>query len=137
GGRRASRRSSPTASAGPSAAATPATQALRCSSAGPGRHSVVTGKLLSMQEAIAAYVRDGMSVAIEGFTASICFAAGHEIIRQGRRDLTLVRMTPDLIYDQMVAAGTARKLVFSYLGNPGVGPLHCVRRAVERGDPNA
>src|SRR5438876_9218777 len=89
-----------------------------------------------MQEAIATYVRDGMSVAIEGFTASICFAAGHEIIRQGRRDLTLVRMTPDLIYDQMVAAGAAGKLVFSYLGNPGVGPLNCIRRAVERGDPN-
>src|SRR5437868_5871752 len=89
-----------------------------------------------MQAAIAEYVRDGMSVAIEGFTASICFAAGHEIIRQGRRDLTLVRMTPDLIYDQMVAAGTAGRLVFSYLGNPGVGPLHCVRRAVERGEPN-
>src|SRR5437868_9381110 len=88
-----------------------------------------------MQAAIAEYVRDGMSVAIEGFTAFICFAAGHEIIRQGRRDLTLIRMTPDLIYDQMIAAGVARKLVFSYLGNPGVGSLHCIRRAVERGLP--
>lgn len=76
-----------------------------------------------------------MSVAIEGFTALICFAAGHEIIRQGRRDLTLIRMTPDVIYDQMVAAGVARKLIFSYLGNPGVGPLHCLRRAVEQGLP--
>jgi glutaconate CoA-transferase subunit A len=88
-----------------------------------------------MQEAIAEYVRDGDSVAIEGFTAFICFAAGHEIIRQGRRDLTLIRMTPDLIYDQMIAAGVASRLVFSYLGNPGVGSLHCVRRAVEHGIP--
>jgi len=92
-------------------------------------------KRLSLREAIAEYVYDGMSVAIEGFTAFICFAAGHEIIRQRRRDLTLIRMTPDLIYDQMVAAGTARKLVFSYLGNPGVGPLHCLRRAIENGIP--
>ncbi len=76
-----------------------------------------------------------MSVAIEGFTAFICFAAGHEIIRQHRRDLTLIRMTPDLIYDQMIAAGVASKLIFSYLGNPGVGALHCVRRAVETGRP--
>jgi glutaconate CoA-transferase subunit A len=88
-----------------------------------------------MQEAIARYVQDGMSVAIEGFTAFICFAAGHEIIRQRRRDLTLIRMTPDLIYDQMIAAGVARRLVFSYLGNPGVGSLHAVRRAVEKGIP--
>ena len=92
-------------------------------------------KRLSMQEAIARYVHDGMAVAIEGFTAFICFAAGHEIIRQRRRDLTLIRMTPDLIYDQMVAAGVARRLVFSYLGNPGVGPLYCIRRAVEQGIP--
>jgi glutaconate CoA-transferase, subunit A len=92
-------------------------------------------KRLSLREAIAEYVHDGMSVAIEGFTAFICFAAGHEIIRQRRRDLTLIRMTPDLIYDQMVAAGTASKLVFSYLGNPGVGPLHCLRRAIENGIP--
>jgi glutaconate CoA-transferase, subunit A len=72
-------------------------------------------------------------VAIEGFTHLICFAAGHEIIRQGRRDLTLARLTPDLVYDQMVAAGCARKLVFSWLGNPGVGSLHGVRRAIEGG----
>jgi glutaconate CoA-transferase subunit A len=84
-----------------------------------------------MREAIASLVRDGDSVAIEGFTHLICFAAGHEIIRQGRRDLTLVRMTPDLVYDQMVAAGVARKLVFSWLGNPGVGSLHAIRRATE------
>jgi glutaconate CoA-transferase subunit A len=95
----------------------------------------MTDKRRSMRDAIAEYVRDGMSVAIEGFTGFICFAAGHEIIRQRRRDLTLIRMTPDLIYDQMIAAGVARKLVFSYLGNPGVGPLHCLRRAVEQGIP--
>jgi len=77
-----------------------------------------------------------VSIAIEGFTAFICFAAGHEIIRQRRRDLTLIRMTPDVIYDQMIAAGVARRLVFSYLGNPGVGPLNCIRRAVEQGIPS-
>ncbi len=93
-------------------------------------------KLTTMQDAIATYVHDGDTVAIEGFTACIGFAAAHEIIRQGRRDLVLCRMTPDLVYDQMVAAGCARKLVFSYLGNPGVGPLHAVRRAVEKGIPN-
>jgi glutaconate CoA-transferase, subunit A len=95
----------------------------------------VTDKRLSMREAIAEYITDGLSVAIEGFTAFICFAAGHEIIRQGWCNLTLIRMTPDLVYDQMIAAGVARKLVFSYLGNPGVGSLHCVRRAVEKGIP--
>ncbi|HSJ59082.1 MAG TPA: CoA-transferase [Anaerolineae bacterium] len=92
-------------------------------------------KLTSMHDAIATHVHDGDSVAIEGFTAFICFAAAHEIIRQGRRDLTLCRMTPDLVYDQMIAAGCASKMVFSYLGNPGVGSLHCVRRAVEKGVP--
>lgn len=92
-------------------------------------------KLMTLREAIATYVHDGDTIAIEGFTAFICFAAGHEIIRQRRQDLTLCRMTPDLIYDQMIAAGCARKLVFSYLGNPGVGSLHCVRRAVEKGVP--
>lgn len=92
-------------------------------------------KSLSLRDAIATYVHDGMSVAIEGFTAFICFAAGHEIIRQRRRNLTLIRMTPDLIYDQMIAAGVASKLIFSYLGNPGVGALHCLRRAVETGTP--
>jgi len=92
-------------------------------------------KLTTMHDAIATYVHDGDTVAIEGFTACIGFAAAHEIIRQGRRDLVLCRMTPDLIYDQMVAAGCARKLVFSYLGNPGVGPLHAIRRAVEKGIP--
>ena len=92
-------------------------------------------KIHSLRDAIAEYVHDGMSVAIEGFTAFICFAAGHEIIRQRKRDLTLIRMTPDVIYDQMIAAGVARKLVFSYLGNPGVGSLNCIRRAVEQGIP--
>jgi len=92
-------------------------------------------KLVSMREAIATYVRDGCSLAMEGFTGFICFAAGHEIIRQRRRDLTLIRMTPDLIYDQMIAAGTAKKLIFSYTGNPGVGSLYCIRRAVEKDIP--
>src|SRR5437764_9719248 len=88
-------------------------------------------KVISMQEAILRHVRDGDVVVIEGFTHLICFAAGHEIIRQGRRDLTLCRLTPDLIYDQMVAAGVARKLVFSWLGNPGVGGLGAIRRRTE------
>ena len=92
-------------------------------------------KLISMQEAIANHVSDNCSVAIEGFTGFICFAAGHEIIRQRRRSLTLIRMTPDLIYDQMIAAGTASKLIFSYMGNPGVGSLYCIRRAVEKSIP--
>ena len=84
-----------------------------------------------MHDAIARYVRDGDAVVIEGFTHLICFAAGPEIIRQRRRDLTLCRLTPDLIYDQMIAAGCARKLVFSWAGNPGIGSLHAFRRAVE------
>ena len=92
-------------------------------------------KVRNLASAVAEHIQDGVSVAIEGFTSSICFAAGHEIVRQGRRDLTLIRMTPDLIYDQIVAAGVASKLVFSYMGNPGVGPLHCIRRAVEQGIP--
>jgi len=92
-------------------------------------------KRVSMREAIATYVVDDCSVCIEGFTGFISFAAGHEIIRQRRRDLTLVRMTPDLIYDQMIAAGTAKKLIFSYMGNPGVGSLYCIRRAVEKAIP--
>src|SRR6266705_68954 len=84
-----------------------------------------------MKDAIASLVRDGDTVVIEGFTHLICFAAGHEIIRQGRRNLTLARLTPDLIYDQMIGAGCARKLAFSWAGNPGVGSLHAFRRAVE------
>ena len=93
-------------------------------------------KVMSMRDAVARFVHDGDTVVIEGFTHLICFAAGHEIIRQGRRDLTLCRLTPDLIYDQMIAAGCARKLVFSWAGNPGVGSLHAFRRAVEgKGGP--
>ena len=88
-----------------------------------------------MREAIATHVHDGDTVVIEGFTHLICFAAGHEIIRQRRRNLTLCRLTPDLIYDQMIAAGCARKLVFSWAGNPGSGSLHAFRRAVEGKGP--
>ena len=90
-----------------------------------------TSKVASMKDAIAASVHDGDTVAIEGFTHLISFAAGHEIIRQRKRDLTLARLTPDLIYDQMVGAGVVRKLIFSWLGNPGVGGLHAVRRVTE------
>src|SRR5216110_3705719 len=86
---------------------------------------------MSMRDAVSRFVHDGDTVVIEGFTHLICFAAGHEIIRQRRRDLTLARLTPDLIYDQMIAAGCARKLVFSWAGNPGVGSLHAFRRALE------
>jgi glutaconate CoA-transferase subunit A len=82
-------------------------------------------------------VRDGDTVALEGFTHLIPHAAGHEVIRQGRRDLTLVRMTPDVIYDQLIGMGCARKLVFSWGGNPGVGSLHRLRDAVEHGWPAA
>lgn len=89
-----------------------------------------------MRDAIAGLVHDGDTVAIEGFTHLISFAAGHEIIRQRRRDLTLCRLTPDLVYDQMVAAGVARKLVFSWLGNPGVGSLHAIRRKTEGPSPS-
>jgi glutaconate CoA-transferase, subunit A len=93
------------------------------------------GEVTTLQRAIAALVTDGVSVALEGFTHLIPMAAGHEIIRQRRRDLTLVRMTPDIIYDQMIGAGCARKLVFSWAGNPGVGSLHRFRDAVQRGWP--
>ncbi|MGI8790369.1 MAG: CoA transferase subunit A [Actinomycetota bacterium] len=88
-----------------------------------------------MSAAVADLVRDGDVVAIEGFTHLICFAAGHEIIRQRKRDLTLARLTPDVVYDQMIAAGVCKKLVFSWMGNPGVGSLHAIRRRVERADP--
>ncbi len=94
------------------------------------------GKVASMRDAIAELVRDGDTVAIEGFTHLICFAAGHEIIRQRKRDLVLARLTPDLLYDQMVAAGVARKLIFSWLGNPGVGSLHAIRRRTEGETPS-
>jgi len=85
-----------------------------------------------MRDAIAAHVHDGDTVAIEGFTHLICFAAAHEIIRQKRKGLTLCRLTPDLIADQMIAAGCLERLVFSWAGNPGAGSLHAFRRAVER-----
>jgi len=92
---------------------------------------------VSLHEAIATHVHDGDFVALEGFTHLIPFAAGHEIIRQGRRNLSLVRMTPDLIYDQLIGAGCAAKLTFSWGGNPGVGSLHRFRDAVEHSWPNA
>jgi glutaconate CoA-transferase subunit A len=89
----------------------------------------------TLREAIAAHVRDGETVALEGFTHLIPFAAGHEIIRQGRRGLHLVRMTPDLVYDQMIGAGCADRLTFSWGGNPGVGSAHRLRDAIENGWP--
>ena len=92
-------------------------------------------EIVSLAEAVALAVRDGDIVAMEGFTHLIPFAAGHEVIRQRRRDLTLIRMTPDLIYDQLIGAGCARKLVFSWGGNPGVGSLHRFRDAVEHSWP--
>ena len=93
-------------------------------------------QLMSMSDAVAAFVPDGATVALEGFTHLIPFAAGHEIVRQRRRHLTLVRLTPDLVYDQLIGAGCADRLVFSWGGNPGVGSLHRFRDAVERGWPH-
>ena len=93
----------------------------------------MASKVVSLHDAVSVHVHDGDTVAIEGFTHLISFAAAHEIIRQGRRGLTLARLTPDLVYDQMVAAGCASRLVFSWLGNPGVGSLHAIRRAIEGG----
>jgi glutaconate CoA-transferase, subunit A len=90
---------------------------------------------LSLADAVAEHVRDGDVVAMEGFTHLIPFAAGHEVIRQGRKRLTLVRMTPDLVYDQLIGMGAADKLIFSWGGNPGVGSLHRMRDAVENGWP--
>ncbi len=94
-----------------------------------------SGKLMTMKEAVSKFVSDDSTVYLAGFTHMIPFAAGHEIIRQRRKDLTLCRATPDIIYDQMIAAGCAKKLVFSYAGNPGVGSLRCFRRALEKGQP--
>jgi glutaconate CoA-transferase subunit A len=91
--------------------------------------------IVPLQEAIAANVVDGQILAMEGFTHLIPFAAAHEIIRQGRKHLTLIRMTPDLIFDQLIGVGAADKLVFSWGGNPGVGSLHRLRDAVENGWP--
>jgi glutaconate CoA-transferase subunit A len=92
-------------------------------------------EVTTLSEAVAALVSDGDAVALEGFTHLIPFAAAHELLRQNRRELELIRMTPDLLYDQMIGMGAARKLVFSYGGNPGVGGLHRFRDAIEHGWP--
>lgn len=97
----------------------------------------MSAEFLPLRDLVARHVQDGMTVALEGFTHLIPFAAGHEIIRQRRRDLTLVRMTPDLIHDQMIGMGCAKALVFSWGGNPGVGSLHRLRDAVEHQWPHA
>src|SRR5918996_1124065 len=96
----------------------------------------VLAEIVQLTQAIERFVRDGDVVALEGFTHLIPFAAGHEIVRQRRKHLTLVRMTPDVIYDQLIGAGAARKLVFSWGGSPGVGSLHRLRDAVEKDWPN-
>ena len=96
----------------------------------------MTAKIMPLAEAVSRFVRDGQTVAMEGFTHLIPFAAGHEVIRQGRRDLTLVRMTPDIIYDQLIGMGSARAVVFSWGGNPGVGSIHRFRDAIENGWPH-
>lgn len=92
-------------------------------------------EIQSLPDAVARLIGDGDSVAMEGFTHLIPFAAGHEMLRQGRRELELIRMTPDVLFDQMIGAGAARRLVFSYGGNPGVGSLHRFRDAIEHGWP--
>jgi len=94
-----------------------------------------SSKSMTMKEAVSKFVQDGDTVYLAGFTHMIPFAAGHEIIRQKKNDLVLARATPDIIYDQMIAAGCAKKLIFSYAGNPGVGSLRCFRRAHEKGIP--
>jgi glutaconate CoA-transferase subunit A len=94
------------------------------------------GRIATLQEAIGEHVRDGASVVLEGFSHLVPFAAGHEIIRQQRRDLTLIRLSADIIFDQMIGMGCARKLVFSWAGNPGLGLLHRFRDAVENGWPH-
>ena len=94
-------------------------------------------EIVSLQDAVAELVGDGDSIALEGFTHLIPFAAGHELLRQRRRELELIRMTPDLLYDQLIGMGAARKLVFSYGGNPGVGSLHRFRDAIEHDWPHA
>ena len=93
-------------------------------------------EILPLREAIATHVGDGACLALEGFTHLIPFAAGHELIRQQRKELHLVRMTPDLVYDQLIGAAAARKLTFSWGGNPGVGSLHRLRDAIENGWPH-
>jgi glutaconate CoA-transferase subunit A len=101
----------------------------------PSWQTALVAELLPLSLAVSRLVRDGDTVALEGFTHLIPHAAGHELIRQGRRDLTLVRMTPDVVYDQLIGMGCAARLVFSWGGNPGVGSLHRLRDAVERGWP--
>jgi glutaconate CoA-transferase, subunit A len=95
------------------------------------------GKIQPLPEAVASLVQDGSFVALEGFTHLIPFAAGHELLRQGRQDLTVVRLTPDVLFDQMIGLGRVEKVIFSYGGNPGVGSLHRFRDAVENGWPRA
>src|SRR5262245_51222401 len=92
-------------------------------------------ELLDLQDAVSRHIHNGDEIALEGFTHLIPVAAGHEIIRQRVRDLTLVRLTPDIVYDQLIGAGCARKLVFSWAGNPGVGSLHRFRDAVQEAWP--
>jgi glutaconate CoA-transferase, subunit A len=96
---------------------------------------ILMAEITTLREAVAELVADGQTVALEGFTHLIPHAAGHEVIRQGRRELTLVRLTPDIVYDQMIGMGCASRLVFSWGGNPGVGSLHRLRDAVEHGWP--
>ena len=98
---------------------------------------MIVAEIVSLPDAVAGLVKDRDSVALEGFTHLIPFAAGHELLRQGRAELELIRMTPDLLYDQMIGMGAARRLVFSYGGNPGVGSLHRFRDAIEHGWPRA
>jgi glutaconate CoA-transferase, subunit A len=98
---------------------------------------VSRARITTLADAVAELVHDGDTVALEGFTHLIPVAAGHEIIRQGRRELTLVRMTPDIIYDQLIGAGCARKLIFSWGGNPGVGSLHRFRDAIQNAWPRS
>src|SRR5580704_6410599 len=102
------------------------------------RAAIIEGlaTILSLKEAVQEYVHDGAVMALEGFTHLIPFAAGHEIIRQQRRNLSVIRMTPDLIYDQLIGAGCVSKIVFSWGGNPGVGSLHRLRDAIEKQWPN-
>src|SRR6202049_717906 len=106
-----------------------------CRSSGSPVRRWRMAELVALNEAVGELMRDGDSVALEGFTHLIPFAAGHELLRQGRRELELIRMTPDVLYDQLIGMGAARKLVFSYGGNPGVGSLHRFRDAIEHGWP--
>jgi glutaconate CoA-transferase subunit A len=96
----------------------------------------MTSKIMPLADAVGRFVKDGQTIAMEGFTHLIPSAAGHEVVRQGRRDLTLVRMTPDIIYDQLIGMGCAKALVFSWGGNPGVGSIHRFRDAIENGWPH-